>query len=216
MQLLVLLLLFLPGLPAPAPVVTFHRISAATYAQARRAARPVKVPTTFPVKARNGQLVIPTTAGPQTFRDVVIDEKAIANGHGEAETTHYTYHGFLPGLQRHVVEVGFYETSEWWLISPEGRRLTLYGQPEYAPGLQRVAASSAALEYEGGQPNIVQLFQLQQGVLRPLWEVRPTRWEPQELFWTDANMLYLKRREFPQGQEGPISYWKLTVAAPTR
>lgn len=214
MQLLVLLLL--PGPPAPAPVVTFHRISAATYAQARRAAQPVKVPTTFPVKARNGQLVIPTTGGSQTFRDVVIDEKAIANGHGEAETTHYTYHGFLPGLQRHVVEISYYETGEWWLISPEGRRLTLYGQPKYAPGLQRVAASSAALEYEAGQPNIVQLFQLQQGVLRPLWEVRPASWEPQELFWTDANTLYLKRREFPQGQEGPVSYWKLTVAAPAR
>jgi len=216
MQLLVLLLLLLPHRPAPVPVVMFHRISAATYAQARRAARPVKVPATFPVKARNGQLVIPTTAGPQTFRDVVIDEKSIANGHGEEETTNYTYHGFLPGFQRHVVEVVFYETAEWWLISPEGRRLTLYGQPEYSPDQQSVATVCPGLEYSGGQPNSVQLFRLQQGVLRPIWEVRPTGWEPQELFWTDANTLYLKRREFPQGQEGLLSYWKLTVAAPAR
>lgn len=212
MQLLVLLPLLLPGPPAPAPVVTFHRISAATYVQARRVTKPVKVPTTFPVKARNGQLVIPTAAGPQTFRDVVIDEKAIANGHGEDETTQYTYHGFLSGFRRHVVEVAFYETGEWWLISPEGRRLTLYGQPEYAPDQQSVAASCAGLEYSGGQPNSVQILRLQNGVLRPLWEVRPTAWEPEELFWVDKNTLYLKRTEFPNDREGPTSYWKLVVA----
>lgn len=212
MQLLALLLPLLPVPSAPASAVTFHQISAATYAQARRAARPEKVPTTFPVKALNGQLVIPTTAGPQTFRDVVIDEKSIAKGHGEEETTNYTYHGFLSGFRRHVVEVNFYETGEWWLISPEGRRLTLYGQPVYAPGQQRVAASCAALEYQAGQPNIVQLFQLQNGLLRHLWEIRPTSWEPQELFWTDANTLYLKRREFPNGQEKGQTYWRLTVA----
>lgn len=212
MQLLVLLLPLLPSPPAPAAAVTFQRISAATYAQARRAARPVQVPTTFPVKALNGQLVIPSTAGPQTFRDVVIDEKAIANGHGEDETTQYTYHGFLPGLRRHVVEVGFYETNEWWLISPEGRRLTLYGKPEYAPGQQRVAASCAALEYQAGQPNILQLFQLQNGLLRSVWEMRPTSWESEKLFWTGANTLYLKRQEFSDGQDKGQTYWRLMVA----
>ncbi|RSK42398.1 hypothetical protein [Hymenobacter perfusus] len=64
MQLLALLLPLLPVPSAPAAAVTFHRISAATYAQAQRTTQSVKVPTTFPVKALNGQLVIPTTAGP--------------------------------------------------------------------------------------------------------------------------------------------------------
>lgn len=213
MRLLVLLFVLLPGPPAPAPVVTFHQISAATYAQARRAAPPVQVPTTFPVKARNGQLVIPTTAGLQTYRNVVIDEQAIANGHGEDETTQYTYHGFLPGLRRHVVEVMFYETAEWWLISPEGRRLTLYGQPVYAPDQQSVAAICPGLEYSGGQPNAVQIFRLQHGVLRPLWEARPANWEPEELFWVNKNTMYLKREEYPGGRQGAMSYWKLTISA---
>ncbi|MET4106747.1 hypothetical protein [Hymenobacter sp. UYP22] len=211
MQLLLALLTLLPGPPAP-PAVTLHRITAATYAQARRAAKTVQVPTTFPIKPLNGQFVIPTSTGPQTFRNVVIDEKAIANGHGEEETTQYTYHGFLPGLRRHVVEVAFYETSEWWLISPEGRRLTLYGRPVYGPDQQRIATICPGLEYSGGQPNALQIFRLQNGTLRPLWEVRPTSWEPEELFWVDKNTLYLKRLEFPNGREGSVSYWRLMVA----
>ncbi|RSK42397.1 hypothetical protein EI293_15890 [Hymenobacter perfusus] len=112
-----------------------------------------------------------------------------------------------------MVEVTFCETGEWWLISPEGRRLTLYGSPEYAPGQQSIAVMCPGLEYGGGQPNSVQIFRLQQGVLRPLWEMRPTSWEPEELFWTDANTLYLKREEYPGGRQGAMTYWRLTVAA---
>ncbi|MDU0371800.1 hypothetical protein ACFPAF_15465 [Hymenobacter endophyticus] len=212
MQLPLVLLTLLPSPPAP-PAVTLHRITAATYAQARRAAKPVQVPTTFPIKPLNGQFVIPTSSGPQTFRDVVIDEKAIANGHSEDESTNYVYHGFSAGFRRHVVEVTFYETGEWWLISPEGRRLTLYGKPVYAPDQQSIATICPGLEYSGGQPNALQIFRLQNGTLRPFWEVRPTSWEPEELFWVDKNTLYLKREEYPGGRQGAMSYWKLAVAA---
>ncbi|QJX45692.1 hypothetical protein HMJ29_01560 [Hymenobacter taeanensis] len=211
--LMLLFSLLLPAPPPPTAAVAFQRIAAATYQQAHRAARPTVAPATFPVKALNGQLVIPTAVGPQTFRNIIIDEKAVANGHSEEETETYTYHGFLPNYQRHVVEVAFYETAEWWLISPEGRRLTLYGAPLYAPDQQSIATICPGLEYSGGQPNAVQLLQVQQGVLRPVWEVRPENWEPAELFWVNSTTLYLKRTEYPKGQEGPTTYWKPSIAA---
>ncbi|GAB3227365.1 hypothetical protein GCM10027346_10640 [Hymenobacter seoulensis] len=213
MYLIAILAPLLLSTAAPKPAtVTFTRITAATYAGARQKMRPVVPPVTFPVKSRNGQLIIPTTAGPQVFRDVIINEASLARGISEAESTIYTYRGYLTGFRRHVVEVGFYESSEWWLVSPEGRRLTLYGPPQYSPDQQCIAAVCPGIEYEGAQPNALQLFQLQDGVLRKVWEVQPEKWEPEELFWVSPQTLYLKRDETAGTDKRTLTYWKLTVA----
>ncbi|SDY06243.1 hypothetical protein [Hymenobacter psychrophilus] len=205
----VLLLVARPDAP---PTVTFRAISATEYQQAKAAGTPAKVPTTFPVQARNGQLTIPTTAGPQHYRNVVIDAAAVARGQSEEQETRYAYLGLLTPFRRHLVEVTLYETGEWWLISPEGRRLTLYGPPLYSPDQRSVAAISAGLEYSGGQPNLVQLLRLKNGTLRPFWELRPTAWEPEELFWTGPNTLYLKGEKWTGGHQGTLVYWRLTVS----
>lgn len=215
-----LFLLLLSMVPRPsaapaAPVVTFTRISAATYAQAQRQVRPVAVPATFPVQKRNGQLTIPTSQGPQVYRDVVVDEASIRRGIGDEATTTYAYRGFLTQFQRHTVEVTFYETSEWWLIDKDGRRLTLYGPPQYSPDQQSIATICPGLEYSGGQPNALQLFRLQNGVLRNIWELRPQQWEPEEVFWLDANTLYLKREAWTGAATNPVSYWKLSIRKPS-
>lgn len=197
---------------AAAPNVRFTRVSAAAYAQARRQARPVQPVTTFPLRAQGRTLTIPTTAGPQVYRTLIVDAEAVAQGHSESEDTVYTYHGWLSRFQRHVVEVAFFETQQWWLIGPDGRRLTLYGEPIYGPDGQTIVAMCAGLEYSGGQPNIVQLLRLQEGKLRPFWQLQPADWEPEELFWSSPTTLYLKREDYPAGRQGPMSYWQLTVA----
>lgn len=207
-NLLLLLLSF--QRPAAAATVTFHPVSAADYQKAKVLAKVTEVPTTFPVRARNGQFTLPTTAGPQHYRDIVIDAAAIARGQSDDQDTRYTYLGLLTPFQRHLVKVTYYETGEWWLISPEGRRLTLYGPPLYSPDKRTVAAINQGLEYEL-MPNVVQFFRLRNGVLRPFWELRPTTWEPEELFWAAPNTLYLQATKWTVGMRGPRVYWQLTV-----
>lgn len=199
------------GRPEALPTVAFRPISSAEYQRAKVLTKPAKVPTIFPVQARDGQFTIPTTTGPQHYRNIKIDAAAVARGHSEDEETRYAYLGLLTPFQRHLVGVTFYETGEWWLISPEGRRLTLYGPPLYSPDQRSVAAISPGLEYSGGQPNVVQLLRLQNGVLRPFWELRPTAWEPEELFWTGPDTLYLKGEQWTANQQGTLVYWQLTV-----
>lgn len=199
-----------PRAAPPAAVVRFSPISAAAYAQGRRQTRPAVAPVTFLVRKRNGQLIIPTSKGPQVYRDVVVDEASIRRGIGDEATTTYTYRGFLTRFQRHVVEVNFYETSEWWLIGNDGRRLTLYGPPQYSPDQQSIATICPGLEYSGGQPNALQLFRLQDGMLRKAWELRPENWEPAEIFWLNNNTLYLKRETWTVGANGNVSYWKMS------
>ncbi|UOQ65175.1 hypothetical protein [Hymenobacter volaticus] len=192
-----------------APTVTFSEISASEYSQARKAATTAKPATTYPLKKTGSTLTVPTTQGLQVFRDLVIRETQVKQGHSEDEQITYTYMGYLTSFQRHVVKVTRYETSEWWLIAKNGRRLTLWGAPLYAPDQKQVVAICPGLEYSGGQPNIVQLFQMKDGVLQKVWETQPTTWEPEEIFWTSSTVLYLKRESY--SDHTPISYWKLTI-----
>lgn len=191
--------------------IVFSRITAAEYAQVRRLTKKTTPEITWPLRKQRGQLTIPTNHGLQIYRDVVIDEAALRRGRSEDETTHYTYHGFLPHFRRHVVEVAYYETAEWWLIGNDGRRLTLYGPPQYSPDQQRIATICPGIEYSGGQPNALQLFQMRQDTLRKVWELRPTTWEPAEVCWLNNNTLYLKRATWAGAAQGSVSYWKLTI-----
>ena len=190
--------------------VVFQQISAAEYQREQKAALPSKTTITFPVWKKGSQLTIPTTKGPLIFQDILIGETEVQQGHSEAEHTLYTYRGYLTHFHRHVVEVSYYETSQWWLIAENGLRLTLWGKPLYAPDQNSLIAICAGLEYSGGQPNVVQLLEIKNGVLQKVWEMSPTTWEPKEIFWTSPNSLYLQRQSYG-GPTTSTSYWKLTI-----
>ncbi|MCB2407623.1 hypothetical protein [Hymenobacter lucidus] len=203
-------------LVATAGGVVVQQVTAAEYQQARKAARPGRTVVTFPVRKQGRRLSIPTSTGPVVLQDMIVGEAEVNQGHSEGETTIYTYHGYLSHFKRHLVEAAYYETTQWLLIGPDGRRLTLWGKPLYAPDQNRLVSICQGLEYSGGQPNIVQLFQLKNGVLQSTWELRPTAWEPEEIFWASPTLLYLKRANYSAtGQELPASrrysYCKLLI-----
>ncbi|MBO0358839.1 hypothetical protein J0X19_12855 [Hymenobacter sp. BT186] len=190
--------------------VVFQQISVAEYQREQRATQPSKTTITFPVWKKASQLTIPTTKGPLVLQDILIGETEVQQGHSEAEHTLYTYRGYLAHFHRHLVEVGYYETTQWWLIAENGLRLTLWGKPVYAPDQNSIVAICAGLDYSGGQPNVVQLLQIKNGVLQKVWEMRPTSWEPREIFWASPTSLYLRRESY--GGSSPVSsYWKLTI-----
>ena len=208
--LLTLVLLIMTPPAAWAAGVVFQQISAAEYQREQKAAQPGKTTTTFPVWKKGNQLTIPTTKGPLVLQDIVVGETEVQQGRTEDEYTLYTYRGYLSHFHRHLVEVGYYETTQWWLIAENGLRLTLWGKPQYAPDQNSMVAICAGLDYSGGQPNVVQLFQIKSGVLQKVWEMRPTTWEPKEIFWTSPTSLYLRRESYG-GATTSTSYWKLTI-----
>lgn len=208
-RLLLALLVMTPQLGQAAGVI-FQQVTAAEYQQVRKAARPGKTTITFPVRKQSTHLTIPTSAGPMVLQDQLIGEDEVQQGCSEEEHTVYTYRGYLTHFHRHVVEVTYYKTSQWWLIGEDGRRLTLWGKPLYAPDQNSIITICPGLAYSSGQPNALQLFQLKSGVLQKVWETQPTSWEPEEIFWTSANSLYLKRASFNDDTRSS-TYWKLTI-----
>ena len=65
-----------------------------------------------------------------------------------------------------MVHVSYYETEKWVLLSDGGDRIELWGKPVFAPDGLHLVAICEGLEYGGGQPNLVQLLELRDGVPR--------------------------------------------------
>ena len=178
-----------------APVrVTLSPLTKAAYSQAEKSQITTKPRVTFPLKKQGSRIIIPTTKGSKVFKDVVITETFIKQGHSEDEATTYTYLGFLPDFKYHLLKVGFYETEAWLLVDSSGKSFELWGAPLFSPDMKRIAAICQGIEYGGGQPNIIQMLELQNGTLREIWTLRPKTWEPMILFWTSNNTLYLRKQ----------------------
>lgn len=216
MKLLLLLLLTpFPKLPAAGPPVvrvTFSPLTKAAYEQAKKAAIVTKPTLTFPLKKQKGRIVIPTTKGPKVFTDIVIDAAAVKKGHGEEESTEYTYHGYLVDFKCHLIQAQYYETAQWLLVDAAGRQIELWGEPVYAPDLRHIAATCMGIEYGGGQPNIIQLLEFRNGALQQVWKQEPKEWEPYRTAWTSNNTLILSKEMWIGKNPGnTFTYAKLTM-----
>ena len=192
--------------------VTFSTLTKANYLQAKRNCIVTKPPITFPIRKQNGRIIIQTAKGKKVFQDIVINEAAIKKGHGEEESTIYTYLGYLSDFHCHLINAGYYEIEEWLLITDSGQQLELWGEPLFSPDLHYIAASCAGIEYSGGQPNIIQLIALQEGNLRKVWSLEPKEWEPYQICWTSSNTLLLSRTMWTGKNPGTAySYSKLFI-----
>ena len=123
-----------------------------------------KLRVTFPLKKQRGRIIIPTVKGQKILVDVIVDEAFINQGHSEAEMTEYIYLRYLTAFQAHLIQVQFYETTQWLLIDASGRQIELWGEPVFAPDMKHIAASCMGIKYGGGQPDIIQLLELKNGV----------------------------------------------------
>jgi hypothetical protein len=209
--LLPLLLKLTPAAP-PAVRVTFTPLTKAAYDAAKKTAITTRPTLTFPLKKQKGRIAIPTAKGPKVFTDIVIDAAAVKKGHGEEESTMYTYLGYLAKFKCHLIEVQYYETTQWLLIDASGHQIELWGEPVYAPDMRHIVATCMGIEYSGGQPNIIQLLEFQNGVLRQVWEQGPKEWEPYRIAWTSDNTLILSKEMWTGKNPGnTFTYAKLTI-----
>lgn len=139
-------------------------------------------PPTQLVAKRRGVLTLPVRGGSKVFRDYHV-------GTDFDDQVSYRHRGYLPAVRLHLIEVHFYESSEWWLVSYDTGALTrLWNLPQFSPDGRRVAAYSRGLEY-GAVPNGVQVFRVEPGRLSRLVELRPEQWEPARLVWRDNRSL---------------------------
>jgi hypothetical protein len=209
---LLLLPLLVTARPSGPPTlrVTFSPLTQAAYAKASCVVTKPRV--TFPLKKVHSRLVIPTAKGQKVFTDINIDDAAIRRGHGEDESVIHTYLGYLPAFHCHLIQVQSYETAQWLLLSDSGQLIALWGEPVFAPDGLHIASSCMGIEYGGGQPNIIQLLKLDKGVLREVWSVTPTQWEPSQLCWVSNNALTVKKIMWTGKSIGnTFSYAKLLI-----
>ena len=106
----------------------------------------------------------------------------------------------------------YYETTQWLLIDTSGQQLDLWGEPLFSPDLRHIAATCMGIEYGGGQPNILQLLELHNGVLRQVWELEPKTWEPYRIKWLSPTTLLLSKEMWTgQNPGSTFTYAKLTI-----
>jgi hypothetical protein len=200
-----------PSTP-PAVRVRFSPLTKAAYLQAGKGCVKTKPRITFPLKKVHGRIVIPTAKGREVFTDITIDDAAIAKGHGEDESTTYTYLGYLKDFHSHLIQAQLYEITEWLLIDDNGKHFELWGEPLFSPDMKHIASSCTGIEYGGGQPNIIQLLGLQNGALREVWSLEPKTWEPYGLCWTSNNSLTLSRAMWTGKNIGnTFTYSRMTI-----
>jgi len=124
-----LLLPLLAGPPTDGPAavrVVFSPLTKTAYLAAKKGCVVIKPLVTFPLKKQGGRIIIPTTKGNKVFADITVAD-AFKKGKTEAETTEYTYLGYLPDYSCHLVRVQFYETTKWLIISTSDRKNELLG-----------------------------------------------------------------------------------------
>ena len=208
---LLLLLGLLASAAGPAPVVriTFSALTDAAYMATPRRKVAAKPRVTFPLSKQHGRIAIPTAKGPRIFRDVVVDAQS---EYSESQAITYKYLGYFPAQHCHLVHVSYYEIEKWVLLSDAGERVDLWGQPIFAPDGHYLAATCEGLEYGGGQPNLVQLVALRDGLLREVWRLRPKNWEPSDSYWISATSLIVEKQTWNEkSKDETYSYAKLTI-----
>jgi len=110
----------------------------------------------------------------------------------------------------HLIQVQYYETTQWLLVDGTGQQLDLWGEPIVSPDRHYIIAICMGIEYGGGQPNIVQLVALQNGVLRHVWSLEPKTWEPYRICWISPDELVISKEMWTEKSQGTaFTYSKL-------
>ncbi len=192
--------------------VTFSLLAKAVYLAVKKGCVETKLRVTFPLKKQRGRIIIPTVKGQKILADIIVDEAFINQGHSEAEMTEYIYLEYLTAFQAHLIQVQFYEMTQWLLIDASGRQIELWGELVFAPDMKHIAASCMGIKYGGGQPNIIQLLELKNGVLSTAWSLEPKTWGPYRICWSCSNSLLLSKKMWTEKNSGNTStYSKLTI-----
>ncbi|MDO7849407.1 hypothetical protein Q5H92_23790 [Hymenobacter sp. M29] len=205
---LLALLLKLPAGAPPKVRVALSPLTRAAYLGALKAAVDTKPTMTFPVRKQKRRIVIPAAKGSVVFKDSDVDEE-------DPDWEEYTYQGYWPQFQFHLMRHNHYEWSKNVLVGRSGQKLELDGEPVFSPDLNYFAAVAAGIEYWASD-NSIQLFRFEKGRWWQVWKLEPSidpaTWEPAEIHWLSNSTLLLKKRMWTGKKPGnTFAYAKLEI-----
>lgn len=120
-----------------------------------------------------------------------------------SDVIHYSYQDHWPDVGLVLVQVQYYEGSEYLLVdASSGASTTLPHWPLRSPDGRRFAVLSLDLA-AGYGPNTLQIWDLVDGDPVRLWETEPEDWGPAEGEWEDPTTLRFTRRGFCEDPAGP-------------
>lgn len=208
--LLLLLLTLLLKLPAAAPPVrvTFSPLTKAAYVAAKSGVVITKPTVTFPLKKVRGRIVIPAAKGSVVFKDNDADEE-------NPDWEKFTYQGYLPQFECHLILHNHYEWSRYLIIDKSGRQTETSDRAVYSPDLKSFVAMSQGVE-SAMYSNSIELFRFTNGHWRQVWKIEPSvepaTWEPAEIHWLSNSALLLKKKMWTGKNPGStFTYAKLEI-----
>lgn len=117
----------------------------------------------------------------------------------------YSVENYFPEKGLLLVKV-FYKvgTSHLLVDVASGRSIYLWGQPYFSPQGDLMISINNDQQTQYGA-NGIQLFEIREDSLKPLWELGIANWGPLEAMWTDSQALLIKR-EYPADNESEEVY----------
>ena len=205
--LLTLLLKLPPGAP-PKAHVTLSPLTEAAYLAAKKGCMVTTPKMTFPLKKVRGRIAISTAKGLVVFKDNNISEES-------PDWEMYTYRGYSPQLECHLIEHSQSELITDIMLDKNGRQMEAYGSPFYSPGLKSFATISAGIS-SPPYSNTIGLYRLENHHWRQVWEMEPSvdpaTWEPEDICWLSNTALLLKKRMWTGKVPGTtFTYAKLEI-----
>lgn len=117
----------------------------------------------------------------------------------------YSYYGKIKELGYHVLFVGIYESFSYLLINERtGKETYMCAIPVVSPNKKYVAATCCDLE-AGFVFNGVQMYDVTEDSLLPVWKRELTKWGADEMAWTDDHNLVLKKQQYDTVQHNLVS-----------
>lgn len=153
-------------------------------------------------RKHNGQLIIKTNAS------IPVILKDIQNNSDETQDKKYIYLGFMPAVNRYVVQVMYYERSEFLLISKNGDKTVVWNIPYQSTNNKYFISLSKGLEYSIN-PNGLQIFKLEGDKLVKNCEIIIKQHEPEEIKWKNKMSFVLKSHAV-NGDGLPVRSYKFT------
>lgn len=156
--------------PTLKPVADIDYDSAEGSAIAKEAARVKRVGNALHFTLQNGK-----TAKLANLKEPEKDE----------DYSIFYYVRYLPDMQQHLVFGGYYESSDFVLVSAtSGKQLHVWGEPYLSPDRKFVICPSYDLEV-GFNNNGFELYSYQNGELQQIGEVELKNWGPGDVKWID-------------------------------
>ncbi len=132
--------------------------------------------------------MISTSRGQQVLRDAKVEED-------NPDWEKYTYLGYMPQVESHLVLRNHYEWSSYILVSKHGRKLEVFDEPHYSPDLHSFVAASRGIE-DAMFDNVIRVFSFRNHVWQEVWRLKPKQWEPDQIYWLSTKTLLLKEKHW--------------------